>query len=46
LFSRHVCTLCRSNLSHPMADYNTWVKITPETVTLRPKLLNRKTPVS
>jgi hypothetical protein len=29
-----------------MADYNTWVKNTPEIATLRPKLINRKTPVS
>jgi hypothetical protein len=28
-FSRHMRTLCRSNLSQAMADYNTWVKSTP-----------------
>ena len=33
LFSCHTRTLCRSILSHAMADYNSWVKTTPKTVT-------------
>jgi hypothetical protein len=41
LFSCHTCTLCRSISSHAVADYNPWVKTTPETVACEQNIFSK-----